>query len=139
MRPWQGIITHHSATPDGETFSWGPIRRYHMSLGWRDIGYHFGVELIRDEGNYEILVGRDINMDGAHTRGKNDTHIGVCLVGNYDAIPPLPEQLEKLRQLYRWLMEIYSIPKDMIEPHRLHANKTCPGTMFDHDAFVQSI
>ena len=147
------IILHHSLTADSKTVSWGAIRRYHKSyafngkiiskqeadhcikLGqhvkkpWRDIGYHFGIELIND--SYEILVGRMPNVQGAHCRGHNKDSIGVCFVGNYDLTTPSEEMIDKGVQLVSWLCEIYKISSYEIFGHCNLANKTCPGKKFN--------
>lgn len=127
---WECIIIHHSLTPDKETVSWGAIRRYHTeALKWKDIGYHFGIELIGDY--YEVLVGRLLTEVGAHTLGMNDKGIGICCVGNYDTAPPPEAMIEKLVLLVRWLMDVYHIPKSKVYGHNFFADKTCPGEMFD--------
>ena len=137
MRP-TNIIIHHSLTKDSGTVSWGPIRKYHLGLGWRDIGYHYGIELVNSE--YEILLGRMANEEGAHTRGMNNTSLGICCVGNYDKQPPPKALLDKLRQLCLFLMVQYAIPPENIYGHRIFATyKSCPGNLFDMDAFRKSL
>jgi hypothetical protein len=150
LRP-RFIIIHHSATLDGRTFSWAAIRRYHIQeRGWNDIGYHVGVELVND--GYEATLGRMLDVEGAHCKelGMNQLGIGVCLVGNFDAVSPPEEGLKKLREVVRWLMRLYDIPPRNILGHReagLRAGfdweksqyKSCPGKLFDMDAFRQSL
>lgn len=129
---WTHIILHHSLTEDGPTVSWQAIRRYHVeTLGWKDIGYHFGVEWVNRE--YEIFVGRPLDQAGAHTIGMNDKAIGVCCVGNYDVQYPTEALISKLVPLVRVLCRIFSIPKDHIAGHRDYAPKSCPGKNFDLD------
>jgi N-acetylmuramoyl-L-alanine amidase len=83
---WKGIVVHHSLTQDGNVVDWGAIRNYHKSLGWNDIGYHCGLELV--DGKYQYQTGRPLDMTGAHTIGLNDTHLGICMVGNFDIVTP---------------------------------------------------
>ena len=100
MNTWTHIIIHHSLTEDGQTVNWQAIRRYHIvDLGWADIGYHYGIEWIHR--GYEILVGRPLSMDGAHTLGMNDKAIGICVVGNYDVQYPMAAMIVKLVPLVR--------------------------------------
>lgn len=136
------IIVHHSLTRDGSTVSWDAIRRYHKSLGWDDIGYHYGVELVNDK--YEILMGRMPNEKGAHTKelNMNSVGIGICCVGNFDLGPPPQEQMDKLIELVRWLQSDFHITKSHVLGHRevgalvgfdwTKGNyKSCPGKRFD--------
>jgi N-acetylmuramoyl-L-alanine amidase len=132
------IIIHHSLTKDSETVSWGAIRDYHLSKGWREIGYHFGIEMVGD--SYEIFLGRFASEDGAHTLGMNQKSIGVCCIGNFDLAPPPKELLEKLKKLVRWLMMVYDIPRETVLGHTDFASyKSCPGIMFDMEKFRVSL
>jgi len=136
MRP-EYIIIHHSLTQDRRTVSWGAIRRYHKGdLGWRDIGYHFGVELVDD--HYEILMGRFPNEEGAHCKQQsmNRHSVGVCCVGNFDVMPPPVEQYELCLKLTRYLMMLFAITPERVLGHReLAEHKTCPGKMWNMDHF----
>jgi len=138
MNTWTHIIIHHSLTEDGQTVNWQAIRRYHIiDQGWADIGYHYGVEWIHR--GYEILVGRPLSMDGAHTLGMNDKAIGICVVGNYDVQYPMAAMIVKLVPLVRDLCEIFSIPKENVQGHRDYAAKSCPGKNFNLDLIRQEL
>ena len=123
------IIVHHSATLDGATFSWGAIRKHHLGLGWQDIGYHAGVELVGD--HYEAMFGRPWWMDGAHTLGQNERALGICFVGNFDDAPCPDAQLAAGAAVIGTWMRLYAIPVSEIYPHSRFQNKTCPGKRFD--------
>ena len=131
------IILHHSLTKDSETVSWGVIRKYHVhDLGWRDIGYHFGVELLR--GDYEILMGRMMTDSGAHCPqgGMNGKSLGVCFIGNFDEAPPATGLWKLGIKLVSSLCSIFDIPRDHVGGHReYNPAKTCPGKLFDLDVF----
>jgi hypothetical protein len=128
------IIVHHSATEDSGTVSWLAIRKYHVyDLGWRDIGYHAGVELVKtgDHEHYEILYGRPWNQDGAHTIGQNDQALGLCVVGNYDAAAPPRAALEAAARILAEWMRLFHIPASAIHRHSEFNPKSCPGSRFD--------
>ena len=156
MKPTH-IILHHSATADGRTFSWPAIRGYHTSwrangrtvdksavphlraagiqveAPWRDIGYHFGIELI--DKSVEILVGRMMDEAGAHCVGMNDKSLGLCFMGNYDLVAPPREYWDAGIRLVSTLMRAFGIIAEKVDGHRKYANKTCPGRMFDLEKF----
>ena len=132
------IIIHHSATVDSGTVSWNAIRRYHMGLGWGDVGYHCAVELVTDAAGFtfpEILIGRAPDVAGAHTKGHNHDSLGVCVVGNYDAAPPPDAVWDRAVCLVAWLCRHYSIQPDHVHGHRDFARKSCPGVLFDMHLF----
>lgn len=139
------IIVHHSLTEDGASVSWNAIRDYHVNVnGWRDVGYHYGIELVSDR--YDIFKGRMDNEAGAHCLGYNDSSLGICLVGNFDLAPAPAAQVELARKLCRSLMAIYGIKVDGVLGHRetytlrgVPVEKTCPGSAFDMDAFRRSL
>lgn len=130
------IILHHSLTEDSGTVSWNAIRKYHvLELGWRDIGYHFGVEFLRDR--HEILVGRMPNEQGAHCKEHNEKSLGICFIGNYD-LEQLPGDALVLGvRLVQYLRDLYHIPVREVIGHReaIGGWKSCPGSKFDLDYF----
>lgn len=139
------IIIHHSATADYDTVSWGAIRRYHIDVnGWKDIGYHYGIELVGDE--YEIFKGRMDSETGAHCIGFNDNSLGICLIGDFDKYPPNDRQIYLLKRLVFSLMGIYGIRAGDVLGHRetyailgVPVEKTCPGKAFDMEAFRRGL
>lgn len=131
-------MIHHSLTKDTGTVSWSAIRKYHVQhLGWKDIGYHFGIEWAGLE--HEAVVGRPLDMEGAHCKEgqMNQKAIGICVVGNYDMYEPSSHALLCLaNRLILPLSRIFNIPLDRqhIVFHREFARyKTCPGTYFTKD------
>lgn len=137
MGKWKSIVLHHSLTKDSKSVSWNAIRKYHTdTLGWQDIGYNFGIENIN--GNFEILAGRPLNINGAHTRGKNRDSIGICFVGNYDLISPPEKMLFIAGKFIKGLCFALEIPHSNIKGHKDFSNKSCPGKMFDIDSFIES-
>jgi N-acetylmuramoyl-L-alanine amidase len=134
MKPSK-IILHCSATKDSGTVSWGAIRKYHVEvMGWKNIGYHLGIELI--DNYYEILLGRMLNEVGAHCEGNNSDSIGICFVGDFDNSEVPPEQWNKGINLVNWLMHIFNLHYKNVYGHReFNSNKSCPGKMFNLDKF----
>ena len=112
---WSGIVVHHSASHD---VSANEIDRWHKSRGWRGIGYHF---VIRKNGNIE--TGRPIDQQGAHARGRNESHIGVCLAGDFTDSKPNIKQIVSLISLLGGLKDRFGI--DKIEKH----HEQCPGNI----------
>ncbi len=140
------IIVHHSLTKDGQTVSWGAIRKYHMSpppAGPADgpyinIGYHAGIELVGD--HYEAFFGRPWQIPGAHCKETNSDSLGICFVGNYDEIEPPDEMLEAGAIVIYYWMIFFKIPNwNIYRHHDFNKNKTCPGTKFDLDRLVNKV
>lgn len=141
------LIVHHSETKDGVVKDWDAIRTYHTKVrGWRDIGYHFGIERVK--GDVVLHAGRPVNVDGAHCKegGMNTKSLGICVVGNFNAYPPDAEMLDCARLVVQDLMAEYAIPVENVLGHAeaqkamgYKPTKTCPGVKFDMDAFRASL
>ena len=112
---WQGVVVHHSASPD---VSANEIDRWHKSRGWKGIGYHL---IIRKDGSIE--TGRPISQQGAHARGRNDSHIGVCLTGNFTDGHPSLDQINSLITVLKGAVSRFDIDINNIEKH----HEECPG------------
>lgn len=126
------IIMHDSLTKDGETVSWGAIRKFHKEVkGWSDIGYHFGIELIGE--TYEVLLGRIIGQQGAHCPGFNTIGIGICLIGNFDESTVPEGQWDLAVKLVAHLSMALGIANANIMGHReaMPGERTCPHKNFD--------
>ncbi len=131
------IVVHHSLTADSQTVSWGAIRHYHtVVLGWQDVGYHAGVELVRSGTHeyYEILLGRMWDRIGAHEPAVNAESLGVCFVGDFDLKEPPMGQLVVGARLIAYWMKLFGISKHSVYGHRdFRPDKSCPGRRFDMD------
>jgi hypothetical protein len=142
--PFRFIVLHHSATADGETVNWNAIRKYHMEVnGWKDIGYHFGVEKVGEK--YQVMGGRTLKQAGSHAVGFNTSGIGVCMIGDFDnEAPPVLQWLkgiELCQQINRFFGHRLKIigHRDTYEMLGRPVQKTCPGKMFDIGAFSRSV
>lgn len=124
---WQGIVIHHSASPDVPA---NEIDRWHKQRGWDEIGYHF---VIRQDGSIE--PSRNFNKAGAHAIGRNTTHLGICLTGNFMKFSPTDEQIHSLVLLVKGMKSRFSIPTDKIERH----HEECPGANFPWGSFISKI
>ena len=126
MRDIEEIIIHCADTPEGRDVKAEEIRRWHTKeRGWRDIGYHYVIDL---DGTIE--AGRPIEDAGAHCTGHNAKSIGICYVGGCDEkMQPkdtrTEEQKASLLLLLKYLRQRY--PKAKIYGHRDFANKSCPS------------
>ena len=119
------LIIHHTATSrDRTTFE--AVKRYHISKGWGDIGYHF---FITADG--VLHEGRKQDKVGAHCRasGMNYKSLGIALTGNFQIEHPTEKQLETLKGIVSQLKKIWDIPIENILGHRQvkEAKTVCPG------------
>lgn len=124
MRTITEIIIHCTATRPNAICTVESIRKYHRSLGWRDIGYHY---VIYPDGS--VHAGRPVEQPGAHTEGHNAHSIGIAYVGGLDADGhPADTRTEAqclaLLQLVQDLMEEHPITS--IHGHNEYANRACP-------------
>ena len=125
MRTINEIVVHCTATKEGKDFHVEDVRKWHKAKGWKDLGYHYLVNL--DGG---IEVGRPIDQQGAHVTGHNATTIGIVYVGGLDADGKPKDtrnysQKEALEDLIASLLIVFpSIKK--ISGHRDYAAKACP-------------
>ncbi len=122
---WTGIVIHHSLSHD---VSAEEIDRWHKKRGWRGIGYHC---VIRKNGKIE--PGRNITQQGAHAKGRNHTHIGICLTGNFEREKPPEKQINSLIKVITILKMVYDIQK--IERH----HERCPGKLFPFKQVLKKV
>ena len=125
MRKIDKIIIHCSATVEGVNVSTSTIKRWHVQgRGWSDIGYHYVIGL-----DGAIDYGRAINRSGAHTKGENETSIGICYIGGLSKSKRAKDtrteaQKKSLIKILKTLTHIY--PEASIHSHFEFANKACP-------------
>jgi len=126
VRPLDTIIIHCSATPEGRDVSADDIRSWHKARGWRDIGYHFVVNI-----DGFLQMGRPIEQIGAHAKGYNRKSIGICYIGGTDADLNAKDTLnEKQRETIQALIidlkRSYPTITKLIGHNEVSA-KTCPN------------
>jgi N-acetyl-anhydromuramyl-L-alanine amidase AmpD len=123
------IILHCSATEDGPGSSLEAIRRYHKEVnGWSDIGYHYLLEWVGEQ--FVLRPGRPWWIRGAHCKaaGRNNDSLGVCVVGQFDSVPPTASTRDYTVQALAWLCLAFDIHPDRVHGHReFEPGKLCPG------------
>jgi hypothetical protein len=130
-------MLHHSFTKDGDTVSVPAIREFHLAQGWRDIGYHYLLEVVgygNGKRSLELIVGRPETEQASACPqgGMNVAAIHYCVVGAFDDAAPSDEVYEKLARHLRSACERYGIPvENIVGHHDFNAGKTCPGRLFD--------
>jgi hypothetical protein len=147
---WEHVIVHHTAGKDSETIDTEAIRRFHVEgRGWRDVGYHFLVEKIGDR--YHAIVGRPLDMPGAHAPGWNTKALGVALVGDFTETGPPQEQLECAARLVASLVKAFgmigvvadewplTLENLAVIAHRQTKATACPGDAFPWPLFVEMV
>lgn len=125
MRTISLIILHCSGTRPGQCASAKEIDKYHHSLGWKCIGYHY---VVRCDGTIE--KGRPEDKVGAHCYGHNRHSIGICYEGGADAngMPEDTRTEEQKRSLKALVEELKTrYPRALVLGHN-HFNryKACP-------------
>jgi N-acetylmuramoyl-L-alanine amidase len=86
----RNIAVHHSATAATD----GPARLQQVHFKnqrFADIGYHFVIDQTG-----VIWEGRPLSVRGASVARNNTGTVGICLVGNFEAIKPSEAQLASL-------------------------------------------
>jgi len=172
MRIINKIIIHHTGTKDGNHNDWENIRRYHTSYVWNDrevtedvykdnrknkvkqkgycrepwsdIGYHFGTEVI--DGQIVLQNGRNIEIQGAHCRGKNRNSIGFVIVGNFDISYPSSKMISWSARYLSDIICTHDWWDVEILPHRDFCKnskgeywKHCPGKKFNMKYFIKEV
>lgn len=125
MRHINQIIWHCAATKEGVDVSMETIRAWHKRQGWRDIGYHYVIEL-----DGAVKEGRPLKLQGSHAKGHNRNSIGICYVGGVDKnMKPkdtrTPEQKAALYKLTEELLGQF--PGATVHGHNEFAAKACPS------------
>ncbi|QSF45050.1 peptidoglycan recognition protein family protein [Paenibacillus tianjinensis] len=123
------IIVHHT---EEEGWDIHRTHAYHQdTMNWSGIGYNFFIEA-PGVADGQIRSGRGYHV-GAHTLGRNETSIGVCMSGNMDLHHPSKRQMDSLLRLCRYLMDRYKLSPEDVVGHREVAGvtKSCPGSHVD--------
>lgn len=126
MRKIDKIFIHCSATPEGRDIKMETIKSWHVKgRGWRNIGYHFVIEL---DGTWK--VGRPMEQMGAGVKGHNEHSIHVCYVGGLDKSKNPKDtrtqaQRETLNTIIGGLLKEY--PDASVHGHNEFSNKACPS------------
>ena len=135
MEPHQPVrLTLHHTAVSQTSLTQGPERarrhqRYHQSLGWPDLAYHFLVD--RAGLAYE---GRDVAFRGDTGTEYDPTgHFLVCMEGDFDDQEPTTAQIATTVGLFAWASQEYGIDPATLAGHGDYAETTCPGAfVLDH-------
>ncbi|GFQ70192.1 peptidoglycan-recognition protein 1 [Trichonephila clavata] len=97
--PVEHVIIGHTATApclsqESCAAQMRSIQKYHMELGWGDIGYNFVIG-----GDGRVYEGVGWSRQGVHTLGWNTKSYGIAFIGDYSQMRPSAKQLKAARYL----------------------------------------
>lgn len=128
------IVLHHSATPDGVVYrDFDAIKKGHLAKGWRDIGYHWVVEMV--DNKLVAIPGRAEWDVGAHCIPRNNDGIGICCVGNFEIEVPSEDLYTFVANLCKDIMARHPIVE--IGQHKDYDATACPGRHFNLERIRQ--
>ena len=134
MRKITEIILHCSATREGQDFRAEDIKKWHLKRGFKDIGYHYIIDL-----DGKIEVGRPDEKVGAHVSGHNTNSIGICYIGGLDSKdkPKDTRTDEQKHSMLNLIIALTLMYRDIkkVTGHNRYANKACP--CFDVDKWLE--
>lgn len=134
------LIVHHTggsdANPllDTSNHTFEQVNEYHR-VKWNfrsSLGYYLGYQYFIDK-HGRLTQARADTEPGAHTIGANNSSIGICLAGNFDATMPTDAQFRVLQGLLKGKMRQFGITVENIVPHRRFQPKTCYGSKLSDD------
>ena len=130
----KGVILHCAATKRVMDVDRDTIVKWHKARGFNDIGYHWYIKF-----NGSIHKGRESNVMGAHCKGKNSTHLGICLEGGLGS-DNKPENNFTDEQWFSLIGLLKSLPNEFpnikeIAGHYKYSNKACPS--FDVEQWLE--
>lgn len=116
MRYIDEIILHCTDTPYETTVE--SIRKYHISQGWKDIGYHYLID-------YKGVLhnGRRVSFPGAHCKGHNAHSIGIAYIGK----EATDEQVYAMMRLCAELIGQFKTITKITRHCDYNKYKTCPN------------
>ncbi len=125
------IIIHQELGEAGvEAVNRYHIRPNHISKkGCPHFSYHYGIEK-----SGEVIQANDLKHITWHTKGENDTGIGIMLVGDFagpgheeGVSEPTAEQLKSLEELCEYLFRAFELSYQDVYGHYHFGKPACPG------------
>ncbi len=121
-------IHHEGSTPFSSTSSrdvrqrLDQIRKFHLSRGWADIGYHYVIDPAG-----RVHQARPIALQGAHVKYNNEQNLGIMVLGNFEEQSPTAKALASLQQFVGSQMSQYKVPLRSVYTHQEIRPTLCPG------------
>lgn len=127
---WTHIIIHNTGAWEKNPRQ---VKDYHLSLGWRDVGYNYLIDYAG-----AVHIGRPLDIPGAHCTAydMNRRGIGVALLGDFNEKKPTANQINSLYALCTKLCAVKHIQPECILAHGEvpGAATACPGKHLDISA-----
>jgi len=124
-RSTKSIILHHTLSPD---VSIETVTEWHKERGFDGCGYH---ALIRTNGDIEY--GRQLDLVGAHAKGRNLYSLGLAIAGNFNTSYPTLDQYEAAVWQFTEWNRMFGGGLEL-GFHRFKRD-LCPGKNFDRQWF----